>query len=87
MIGVPVRAQRERAIRLVAAKAPFVLGLRMLWPSSRTTRRQSIENSPEGLGIGAGFAPFALDWGMYSADSVPTTVRQRYSKGLRKRLP
>lgn len=70
MIGVPVRAQRERAIMFVAAKALFVLGLRILCPSSRTTRRQETENRPEGRGIFAG-ADFFFPDGRYSAASVP----------------
>ena len=37
-MGVPVRTQRRWAFNAQTALAIFVLGFRMLWPSSRTIR-------------------------------------------------
>lgn len=43
MIGVPVRHQRDAAVRLVAAMEDLALGLRIWCASSRITRRHFIE--------------------------------------------
>lgn len=42
-MGVPVRHQRDSAVRLVAARVDLDLGLRIWWASSRMMRRHLIE--------------------------------------------
>jgi hypothetical protein len=45
-MGVPVKDHRESALKLEAANAPLDRGLRIVCPSSRTTRRQWREKIP-----------------------------------------
>ena len=70
MMGVPVNTQRDSARRLEAARADFVFGLRMMWPSSRITRRHCTEKRPCLRGMGGGLL-LVLPRGIYSVDSVP----------------
>lgn len=71
MIGVPVSTHLDCASKAVAASADLVLGFLIVWPSSKITRRHSMENRPSFRGIGGGC--FALR-GAYSLDNAPYVV-------------